>query len=213
MDEAVGRAELILHLRRQNVAGRQVLAAMERVPRSLFLRAAEQPLAHKDRALPIDCGQTISQPSVVAIMTEALALTGAERVLEIGTGSGYQAAVLSHLAGEVITVERFRTLADLAVERLTVLRAANVTIRVGDGAEGAPDAAPFDRILVTAAAERVPDALLAQLATPGILVAPVGPRDGVQALVKVEQRADGRAETTLADVRFVPLRRGVPAAL
>ncbi|MEM7692869.1 MAG: protein-L-isoaspartate(D-aspartate) O-methyltransferase [Pseudomonadota bacterium] len=211
IDEAVGRAELILHLRRQSVASVKVLSAMERVPRSMFLRAAEQPLAYKDRALPIECGQTISQPTVVAMMTEALALTGAERVLEVGTGSGYQTAVLSHLAARVVSVERFEALSGLARERLTVLGLRNVTLLVADGAEPL-GGEPLDRVLVTAAAQDLPSPLLDALSPGGVLVAPIGPADGVQTLTRWTRSDEGVRTEALAAVRFVPLRRGVRLA-
>ncbi len=212
-EEAVARAELVMHLRRQNVAGRAVLAALESVPRSLFLDARDRRLAYADRAAPIDCGQTISQPTIVAMMTEALALEPHHRVLEIGTGSGYQTAILSRLAGAVFSVERYRKLADLAAERLAVLRVANVRVKVGDGHEGWAEHAPYDRVIVTAAAPAIPEALVVQMAPGGILVAPVGDEDHTQELLRCTLGPDGLVGERLADVRFVPMRPGVAGAL
>jgi protein-L-isoaspartate(D-aspartate) O-methyltransferase len=182
---------------------------MEEVPREKFVAPGFVESAYADQALPIECGQTISQPFVVAYMTERLEVGPDHRVLEIGTGSGYQAAVLSRLAREVVTIERYRTLADTAGERLKALGCANVTVRVGDGMGGAPDLAPFDRIMVTAAAEDVPEALVAQLAEQGKMVLPVGPRHDAQYLVKFTKHPGGRlTREELIAVRFVPLLPG-----
>lgn len=211
--DAVARAELAMHLRRRNVASRATLAALESVPRSLFLSARDKRLAYADRAAPIECGQTISQPTVVAMMTDALAPTPACRVLEIGTGSGYQTAILARLAGHVWSVERYRLLSDLAAERLAVLRLSNVSLKVADGREGWPEAAPFDRILLTAATPAVPEALVAQLADDGVLVAPVGEDGGVQELLRCRKGPGGLEGEHLAHVRFVPLVPGVAGAL
>ncbi|MEM8854278.1 MAG: protein-L-isoaspartate(D-aspartate) O-methyltransferase [Pseudomonadota bacterium] len=212
-EEAVARAELLMGLRRNNVAGRAVLAALESVPRALFLGARHKRLAYADRAAPIDCGQTISQPTVVAMMTEALSVTPECKVLEVGTGSGYQTAVLARLAREVFSIERYTLLAELAAERLRVLKITNVTIAVADGQEGWPDEAPFDRIIVTAAAPFVPAPLVEQLAEDGILVAPVGKEGHTQELLKCRRTADGLEGEHVADVRFVPLVAGVADAL
>ena len=180
--------------------------AMRAVPRERFLPAAERPLAHRDTALPIACGQTISQPSLVAYMTEQLELTATSRVLEIGTGSGYQAAILAEVAGEVFTVERIDQLAREAQARLNELGYDNIHFRLGDGARGWPEEAPFDAIVVTAAPETVPKTLIEQLKPGGRLVIPLGPPRGEQELVLVEKLADGRSrETYLLGVRFVPL--------
>lgn len=211
--DAVARAALVMHLRRRNVASRATLAALESVPRSLFLSARDKRLAYADRAAPIECGQTISQPTVVAMMTDALALDPACRVLEIGTGSGYQTAILARLSAHVWSVERYRLLSELAAERLAVLRIRNVSLKVGDGCEGWPEHAPFDRIIVTAAAPAVPEALVEQLAADGILVAPVGKADGPQELLKCRKGARGLEGEHVADVRFVPLVPGVAGAL
>jgi protein-L-isoaspartate(D-aspartate) O-methyltransferase len=201
--------EFQLALRRRGISGQAVLRAMEEVPRENFVAPNFVDNAYADQALPIECGQTISQPFVVAYMTEQLEVAPEHRVLEIGTGSGYQAAVLSRLAREVVTIERYRTLADKASERLKALGYSNVTIRVGDGMAGAPDLGPFDRIIVTAAAEEVPEALAAQIADGGKLVLPVGPRHDTQYLVKLTKRPDGQlTRQELIAVRFVPLLPG-----
>ena len=184
--------------------------ALRAVPRERFLPASERALAHKDTALPIACGQTISQPSLVAYMTGWLALSASSRVLEVGTGSGYQAAVLAGLAGEVFTVERIEQLTREAQVRLAELGYRNIHFRLGDGALGWPEQAPFDAIIVTAAATTVPGDLTAQLKPEGRLVIPIGPPHGDQELILIEKLADGRLrETDLLGVRFVPLISGV----
>ena len=205
----VERMEFQLSLRRRGISDQGVLRAMEEVPRENFVSPGFVESAYADQALPIECGQTISQPFVVAYMTEKLEVSPDHRVLEIGTGSGYQAAVLSRLAREVVSIERYRTLADAAREKLKALGYGNVTIRVGDGMAGAPDLAPFDRIMVTAAAEDIPQALLAQLAEDGKMVLPVGPRHDAQYLVKLTKRlGGGLTREELIAVRFVPLLSG-----
>ena len=205
----VERMEFQLSLRRRGISDQGVLRAMEEVPRRSFVSPGFVENAYADQALPIECGQTISQPFVVAYMTEKLEVGPDHRVLEIGTGSGYQAAVLSRLAREVVSIERYRTLADAARGKLKAVGYANVTIRVGDGMAGAPDLAPFDRIMVTAAAEDVPQALLAQLAEDGKMVLPVGPRHDAQYLVKLTKRSGGGlTREELIAVRFVPLLSG-----
>ncbi len=205
----VERMEFQLALRRRGISGQAVLRAMEEVPRENFVGANFVDSAYADQALPIECGQTISQPFVVAYMTEQLEVGPEHRVLEIGTGSGYQAAILSRLAREVVTVERYRTLAETARERLSALGLTNVTVRVGDGMTGAPDLAPFDRIMITAAAEDVPQALVAQLAEGGKMVLPLGPRHDAQYLVKLTKQPDGQlTREQLIAVRFVPLLPG-----
>ena len=205
----VERMEFQLSLRRRGISDQGVLRAMEEVPRENFVSPGFVESAYADQALPIECGQTISQPFVVAYMTEKLEVGPDHRVLEIGTGSGYQAAVLSRLAHEVVSIERYRTLAVAAREKLKALGYGNVTIRVGDGMAGAPDLAPFDRIMVTAAAEDIPQALLAQLAEDGKMVLPVGPRHDAQYLVKLTKRlGGGLTREELIAVRFVPLLSG-----
>jgi len=201
--------EFQLTLRRRGIGDRAVLRAMDEVPRERFVAAEQAESAYADQALPIACGQTISQPYVVAYMTEQLEVTPDSRVLEIGTGTGYQTAVLSRIAREVVSIERYRTLAQAARERLASLGYANVVVRTGDGFAGAPDDAPFDRIIVTAAAETVPEALLAQLAPGGRMVLPLGPRQGPQRITKLTKTPTGGVEREdLIAVRFVPLLPG-----
>jgi len=206
--EDVGRMEFLLTLRRRGIADQDVLRAMEEVPRSAFVPQEFAASAYADRALPIACGQTISQPFVVAYMTEHLDLAPEHRVLEIGTGSGYQAAILSRLAAEVVSLERFRTLADAARARLESLNCGNVEVVVADGLAGAPERARFDRILLTAAAERVPEALVEQLAEGGAMLMPLGPHDGTQRIVKLTKTSTGLDREELIPVRFVPLLSG-----
>jgi protein-L-isoaspartate(D-aspartate) O-methyltransferase len=182
---------------------------MDEVPREYFVGSELVERAYADQALPIACGQTISQPYVVAYMTEQLDVEQRHRVLEIGTGSGYQAAVLSRIAREVVSIERYRTLADAARDRLKTLGYSNVTILTGDGLAGAPDRAPFDRILISAAVERVPDVLVSQLADEGRMILPLGPRSGPQCIVKLTKTPGGElVREELIAVRFVPLVPG-----
>jgi protein-L-isoaspartate(D-aspartate) O-methyltransferase len=202
-----------LTLRRRGISDQAVLRAMEEVPREAFVAEADRADAYRDSALGIACGQTISQPFVVAYMTEQLQLQKRHRVLEIGTGSGYQAAILSRLAGQVLTIERFRTLADSARQRLERLGYHNVEVLLGDGFDVPPDAGQFDRIIVTAAMEQIPDKLQARLDAGGILIAPVGPHHGVQTLVRVTRTADGFEKKELVDVRFVPALPGIAREL
>ena len=205
----VERMEFQLALRRRGISDQAVLRAMDEVPREHFVTAEFLECAYADQALPIACGQTISQPYVVGYMTERLEVEPQHRVLEIGTGSGYQAAVLSRLAREVVSIERYRTLAETARDRLKTLGYTNVTILVGDGFDGAPERAPFDRIIVTAAADEVPRALTEQLREGGKMLLPLGPRDGTQHLVKLTKTAGGGLEREeLIAVRFVPLLPG-----
>ena len=202
-------AKLILALRQQGVTDPAVLAAMESVPRHLFVPDIFQTQAWDDAALPIDCAQTISQPYIVGLMTQALGVQPRHRVLEIGTGSGYQAAVLSKLARYVYSIERYRSLLTEAEARLKLLDVQNVITRHGDGGIGWPEQAPFDRIMVTAAAPHEPTELLKQLKPAGVLVCPVG-KGGVQMLHRYVREEDGlfRRES-LGEVRFVPLVEGV----
>ncbi len=190
-DESEQRMEFMLTLRRRGISDKAVLRAMDEVPREHFVEARFADSAYADQALPIACGQTISQPYVVAYMTEQLEVRPQHRVLEVGTGSGYQAAVLSRLAREVVTLERYRTLADSARARLKTLGYDNVEVLLGDGFGGEPMRAPFDRIIVTAAAESIPQALVAQLAEGGIMVLPLGPHGGAQELVKLTKTGRG----------------------
>ena len=198
----------LLTLRRRGISDQAVLRAMDEVPRARFVEQGFAGGAYADQALPIACGQTISQPYVVAYMTEQLALRPHHKVLEIGTGSGYQAAVLSRLVHTVVSVERYRTLADAARERLRALGYDNVEVMAGDGFDGVPSKAPFDRILVTAAAEEVPAALLDQLADDGIMLLPLGPHDGKQHIIKLTKSQTGVTREQLIAVRFVPLLPG-----
>ena len=207
-DESVARMEFLLALRRRGIMDQAVLRAMDEVPREHFVDPAMADAAYADHAMPIACGQTISQPYVVAYMTEQLEVGPSHRVLEVGTGSGYQAAVLSRLAREVVSVERYRTLADLARVRLATLGYRNVEVVLGDGLVGLPARAPFDRIVVTAAAQEIPQALTAQLADGGIMVLPLGPHGGAQQLVKLTKTPAGIARQDLIGVRFVPLLPG-----
>lgn len=202
------RMQFLLTLRRRGIADQAVLRAMDEVPRERFVEPEFTDASYADHALPIACGQTISQPYVVAYMTEQLTVLPHHRVLEIGTGSGYQAAVLSRLAREVVTIERYRTLAEQARRRLDALGYDNVEVVVGDGFAGAPARAPFDRIIVTAAAEDVPPALLEQLDQGGIMVVPIGPHSGAQNIVKLTKTESGLAREELLPVRFVPLLPG-----
>ncbi len=207
------KARLILALRSQGVSDAKVLDALERTPRELFTPQLFQERAWEDSALPIACGQTISQPFIVGLMTQALRLEPRSRVLEIGTGSGYQTTVLARTARLVYTVERYRTLLKEAEERFKTLGLLNVVTRFGDGGEGWPEQAPFDRILVTAAAPAEPKTLLAQLKPSGVLVAPVG-KGPTQSLKRYTGDGKGafKAET-LCDVRFVPLLDGTAREL
>ena len=207
-DDRVGRMEFMLTLRRRGIMNAAVLRAMDEVPREQFVPNAFYDQAYADHALPIACGQTISQPYVVAYMTEALEVQPDHRVLEVGTGSGYQAAILSRLAREVVTVERYRTLADTARARLETLGMTNVEVLAEDGLAGATERGPYDRIMVTAAAEEVPQALVDSLKEGGVMILPLGPHGGTQDLVKLTKRPDGLAREDLIGVRFVPLLPG-----
>ena len=207
-DESVERMEFLLSLRRRGISDQAVLRAMDEVPREYFVERGFADAAYADQALPIACGQTISQPYVVAYMSEQLAVKPQHRVLEVGTGSGYQAAVLSRLAREVISIERYRTLAEAARIRFETLGYRNIEVVVGDGLAGVPDRAPYDRIIVTAAAETIPDALTEQLAKDGVMILPLGPHHGAQDLVKLTRTEAGIEREDLIAVRFVPLLPG-----
>ena len=207
-DHNVDQMKFVLELRRRGIMDAAVLRAMEEVPREKFVMLAHARSAYSDCALPIACGQTISQPYVVAYMTEQLEVQPQHHVLEVGTGSGYQAAILSRLAARVTSIERYRTLADAARIRLKALRYDSVDIILGDGMAGAMERAPFDRIIVTAAAESVPQTLMEQLALGGIMVLPLGLHDEYQTLVKIVRTDHGVKRTELIDVRFVPLLAG-----
>ncbi|MEQ8334115.1 protein-L-isoaspartate(D-aspartate) O-methyltransferase [Nisaea sp.] len=199
------KIRLIMELRREGIADSNVLGAIERVPREIFIPAPIKSFAYDNRALPIGAGQTISQPYIVAFMTQALNINDRCKVLEIGTGSGYQTAILARLARRIYTVERHPSLADEAKERFKALDLHKVVTRVGDGSKGWPEQAPFDRIIVTAASEDVPETLLDQLGEGGIMVVPIGPQDGTQHIHRFTRTADGIEDECLLPVRFVPL--------
>lgn len=202
--------QLLYALRSAGVTDPRVLHAMERIDRAQFVRGHFASRAYEDVALPIASGQTISQPSVVGLMTQALAVAPRDKVLEVGTGSGYQAAILSLLARRVYTVDRFRSLVRDAREVFEALALHNITAFTADGSHGLPDQAPFDRILVTAAAEDPPGPLLAQLRIGGIMVLPVGQSDTVQTLLRVTRTGErGFDYDELRPVRFVPLVEGI----
>ncbi len=207
--DAERKMRFLYAIRSKGVTDRRVLEAMERVDRGAFVKGLFAARAYEDVPLPIACGQTISQPSVVGLMTQALEVGGRDKVLEVGTGSGYQAAVLSLLARRVYTVDRHRRLVREAEEVFRTLGLPNITARTADGSRGLAEQAPFDRILVTAAAEDPPGPLLAQLRIGGIMVLPVGQSDHVQHLIKVTRSPSGYDYDELRAVRFVPLLEGV----
>jgi len=202
-----------LALRRRGISDQAILRTMEAVPREVFVTAADRSHAYRDSALGIACGQTISQPFVVAYMTEQLQLQKHHRVLEIGTGSGYQAAILSRLCKQVLTIERYRTLADSARTRLEKLGYDNIEVLFGDGFAVPPGAGDFDRIIVTAAMEQIPESLGQRLTPGGILIAPVGPHQGVQTLVRATRTDAGFERKELVEVRFVPALPGIAREL
>ncbi|MBT4566571.1 MAG: protein-L-isoaspartate(D-aspartate) O-methyltransferase [Paracoccaceae bacterium] len=207
--EAERKMQFLFALRSKGVTDTRVLSAMEKIDRGLFVRGLFAERAYEDMPLPIACGQTISQPSVVGLMTQALDLNPRHKVLEVGTGSGYQAAVLSQLARRVYTVERHKTLVNEAKSLFETLDYSNIIPILSDGSRGLPDQAPFDRIIVTAAAEDPPSPLLAQLKEGGIMVVPVGQSDTVQNLIRVTRTEDGYHYDDLRAVRFVPLVEGL----
>jgi protein-L-isoaspartate(D-aspartate) O-methyltransferase len=202
-----------LTLRRRGISDQAVLRTMEEVPREAFVEKGDLAYAYRDSALGIECGQTISQPFVVAYMTEQLGVQRSNRVLEIGTGSGYQAAILSKLCREVVSIERYRTLADGARSRLAKLGYNNVEVILGDGYDVPENLGSFDRIIVTAAMENIPEKLLGRLEPGGVLIAPVGPHHGIQTLVRVSRTATGFDRKELVDVRFVPALPGIAREL
>ena len=202
------KIRLVMELRQEGLTDRLVLGAIERTPRELFVPPSFFDQAYENTALPIGHGQTISQPSVVAFMTEKLELTGRMRVLEIGTGCGYQAAVLAHLCRRVYTIERYRELLKEAEARFTELRLHNITTRWGDGTKGWPEQAPFDRIIVTAAAPELSEVLIDQLAPDGVMIAPVGGTTLGQSLIRCRRTEEGYQSEELWPVRFVPMMEG-----
>ncbi|MEL6520482.1 MAG: protein-L-isoaspartate(D-aspartate) O-methyltransferase [Pseudomonadota bacterium] len=207
--DAERKMQFLFALRSNGVTDARVLEAMEKTDRGTFVQGVFEDRAYEDTPLPISCGQTISQPSVVGLMTQALQVTPRDKVLEVGTGSGYQAAVLAHLARRVYTVDRFRQLTRAAEERFSALKLSNIITFTADGSHGLPEQAPFDRILVTAAAEDPPGPLLAQLRIGGIMVVPVGQSDTVQTLIRVTRTEAGLDYDELRPVRFVPLLEGL----
>jgi len=205
-DEVSQRIRLLMKLRNSGIRDAAVLSAMESIPRELFVEDVFREHAYDDTALPIALGQTISQPTIVAMMTVALEVKPRMRVLEIGTGSGYQAAVLAKLARRVYSIERHKDLLAIAEQRFLQLRLTNIVTKRGDGAKGWKEAAPFERIIVTAAAKEIPAALVDQLAEGGIMVIPVGGNVAEQKLLRLTKGEDGKTFIeSLMDVRFVPL--------
>ncbi|MBO9464969.1 protein-L-isoaspartate(D-aspartate) O-methyltransferase [Tropicibacter sp. R15_0] len=207
--DAEAKMQFLFALRSKGVTDSKVLSVMERVDRGDFIQGYFTDRAYEDMPLPIACGQTISQPSVVALMTQALQVGPRDKVLEVGTGSGYQAAVLALLARRVYTVDRHRRLVKAATKVFDKMELTNITAFTADGSFGLPDQAPFDRIIVTAAAEDPPGPLLAQLKIGGIMVVPVGQSDAVQSLIRVTRHEDGFDYDELRPVRFVPLIEGL----
>ncbi len=208
-DSAERKMQFLFALRSKGVTDARVLTAMEKIDRGPFIRGYFAERAYEDMPLPIACGQTISQPSVVGLMSQALKVSPRDKVLEVGTGSGYQAAILSQLARRVYTVDRHKRLVREAGEIFRAMDLTNITAVTADGSFGLPDQAPFDRILVTAAAEDPPGPLLAQLKIGGIMVVPVGQSDTVQSLIRVTRHEDGFDYDELRPVRFVPLVEGL----
>jgi protein-L-isoaspartate(D-aspartate) O-methyltransferase len=209
MDPAEQQMAFVFQLRSRGITNADVLKAMEVTPRIDFLEGIFRERSFEDVPLPIACGQTISQPTVVGLMTQALEVDKRCKVLEVGTGSGYQAAVLARLARRVYTVERHRRLARRARETFQRLALHNITVVHGDGSLGLTEQAPFDRIIVTAAAEDAPKVLVDQLRPGGIMVLPVGQSNAVQTLIRIVKTDDGLDYADLGAVRFVPLVEGV----
>ena len=203
------KMQFLFALRSRGVTDSRVLAAMEAIDRGLFVKGVFEDRAYEDMPLPIASGQTISQPSVVGLMTQALDVQPKSKVLEVGTGSGYQAAILAKLGRRIYTIDRHPTLVREARKIFERLDLHNITVIAGDGSHGLPEQAPFDRIIVTAAAEDPPGPLLAQMAIGGIMVLPVGQSDAVQTLLKVTRLRSGYDYQELMPVRFVPLLEGL----
>ena len=207
--DAERKMQFLFALRSRGVTNSRVLAAMEAIDRGLFVKGVFEDRAYEDMPLPIASGQTISQPSVVGLMTQALDVQPKSKVLEVGTGSGYQAAILAKLGRRIYTIDRHPTLVREARKIFERLDLHNITVIAGDGSHGLPEQAPFDRIIVTAAAEDPPGPLLAQMAIGGIMVLPVGQSDAVQTLLKVTRLRSGYDYQELMPVRFVPLLEGL----
>ncbi|PCI88351.1 MAG: protein-L-isoaspartate O-methyltransferase [Hyphomicrobiales bacterium] len=208
-EERLKKLKMIMGLRKHGISTPQILKTMELIPREKFLSPSFAARAYEDRALPIECGQTVSQPYIVAYMSEQLELNDRVKVLEVGTGSGYQASILSKLSRRVYTMERYHTLHRMAEARFQALNLYNITAMTGDGLLGWPHQAPFDRIIVTAAAERIPRILINQLKDDGIMILPLGPIGGDQRLLKVKKTTSGIKCKELCPVRFAPLVPGI----
>ena len=208
IDNATLKMQFLFSLRKAGVVDKQVLDAMERVDRKNFVNGVFSEKAYEDTPLPIACGQTISQPTVVGLMTQALQVTSRDKVLEVGTGSGYQAAILSLLARRVYTVERHSLLVNNASKVFQKLNISNITTICADGGYGLEQQAPFDRIIVTAASDDPPASLLSQLKIGGIMIIPVGQSDNMQKLIKIAKTGGGYEYQDLQSVRFVPLVAG-----
>ena len=208
IDNATLKMQFLFSLRKAGIVDKQVLDAMERVDRKNFVNGIFSEKAYDDTPLPIACGQTISQPTVVGLMTQALQVTSRDKVLEVGTGSGYQAAILSLLARRVYTVERYSLLVNNATKVFQNLNISNITTILSDGGFGLERQAPFDRIIVTAASDDPPASLLSQLKIGGIMVIPVGQSDNMQNLIKITKTDGGYEYQDLHAVRFVPLVAG-----
>jgi len=205
------KIRLLMDLRGAGVTDTRVLAAMERVPREMFVPPTFRDQAYENITLPVGHGQTLSAPTVVATMTQALEVGPRHKVLEIGTGTGYQTSILTHLCRRVYSIERHKPLLEIADGRLKTLQRHNVTTRHGDGWQGWPEQAPFDRILVSAAPSEIPQKLVDQLAEEGVLVAPVGQESRTQRLIRVRRLAGGPVVEDLGPVRFVPMVAGLPS--
>ena len=201
--------QFLFAIRSRGVTDKRVLTAMEKVDRGLFVKGLFAEHAYEDMPLPIECGQTIAQPSIVGMMTQALHVKSRDTVLEIGTGSGYQAVILSHLARRVYTVERYKRLVSSSKQIFEFLKKTNIISIYADGSRGLPDQAPFDKIILTAAAEDPPGPLLSQLKIGGVMVLPVGQSDSVQSLIKVRRTQSGYDYEDIREVRFVPLVEGL----
>jgi protein-L-isoaspartate(D-aspartate) O-methyltransferase len=210
-DDRARLGAFLLGLRARGIHDTRVLAAIEQTPRDLFVPASEKAHAFEDRPLPIECGQKTMAPSLIAIMLQAADLAHDHRVLDIGTGSGYTAAIASRLAGQVLTVDRYKTLTDLARDRFAALRRINIIADCRDGSDGWPEQGPFDRIIVSAAAPDIPSALVRALKPGGILIAPIGPAGESQSVIKLTApRVPGLMPLIdqLTEARFVPLAKG-----
>ena len=202
------KLRFVFNLRNANVLNKTLLNVMEGIPRNHFIRNSFNTYALEDISLPIECGQTTTQPSIIGLMVQALDVTRRCKILEIGTGSGYQTAILAKLGRRVYSIERFKELTNLARQAITELSVANTTIICGDGTQGLLEQAPFDRIILAASVEDIPNPLLKQLKKDGILVAPVGGRETMQTVVRVQKKKDNYEYTQLKQVKFLPIIEG-----